>query len=581
MPESTELIRRLSADLHRASSALDTLINTIPIGIGLAEDPDCRHIRINRAFAEQLGIQPTDNASLSAPPGERPPFRVFIEGREVSAEDLPMQYAARTATEVGPISCDVVHPNGRRVTLYEYAAPLFDEWGRVRGAIGVFVDITERRRAELEQRFLARAGEILSSSLDLEATFAAFAQLAVPVLGDYCALDVLRQDNSFERVEFVVHDPRLKEVAEGLKRYPPRLEVDSPAAQAIRTGVPVFSAQCPEDVLDRASQDAHHRALLGRLGVQSYMMVPLAARGHILGLFSLGTLHPARRFTTRDLDLAVEVGRRAALALDNARLYREAQDANRVKEDFLATLSHELRTPLNALLGWADMLKRRPDDETFRTRALESIERNAQAQAALIDDLLDVSRIMSGRLKVERMAVDLEAVLLNAVDAIRPLARAKEQEVALSIAPLSGRLVGDPNRLRQVIWNLLTNAVKFTPPRGTIEVQLRREDRSFQLTVTDTGVGIDPGFLPHVFERFRQADTSATRTEGGLGLGLSIVQHLVDLHGGSVAIDSNGPGTGTRAVVTLPAEEIAPSPETSASRPSRAARENRHAEHLG
>ena len=561
MPDSHDLIRRLSADLQRASSALDTLINTIPIGIALAEDPECRYIRINPACAEQLGIDPDQNASLSALE-ERPDFKVFIGGREVPPEDLPMQYAARHAQEVGPIECDVLHPCGRRVTLYEYAAPLFDENGRVRGAIGVFVDITERRRVEQEQRFLARAGEILSTWLDSEATVSALVQLAVPVLGDYCALDILRDDNTFERVEFVVADAALREVAEALKRYPPRPTSDSPAMQAIRTGVPLMGRECPPDVLDRAAQSPEHRALLGRLGVQSYIMAPLTARGRTLGLISVGSMNPARRFNERDLDLAVEVARRAALALDNARLYRLAQEANRVKEEFLATLSHELRTPLNALLGWTHMLKRRSGDDEFRMRALDSIERNAQAQAVLIDDLLDASRITSGKLKVDAKPVDLQPVVAAAVEAIRPLARAKEQDLRVSISAAPADVLGDADRLRQVISNLLSNAVKFTPSRGRIELALDQQGDECQITVSDTGAGIDAAFLPHAFERFRQADTTTTRSEGGLGLGLTIVRHLVELHGGRVTIESEGPGKGARVVVALPIRSALPHPPT-------------------
>ena len=558
MPDSHDLIRRLSADLQRASSALDTLINTIPIGIALAEDPECRCIRINPACADQLGIDPDQNASLSAPEGARPDFKVLIEGREVPPEDLPMQFAARTAQEVGPLACDVFRPDGRRVTLYEYAAPLFDEHGQVRGAIGVFVDITERRRVEQEQRFLARAGEILSTSLDSATAFSAVAQLAVPVVGDYCALDLLRDDNTFERVEFVIADERLREVAEALKRYPPRPTSESPAMQAIRGGVPLMARDCPPEVLDRSAQNAEHRALLGRLGVQSYIMAPLTARGRTLGLISFGTLSPARRFDERDLDLAVEVARRAALALDNARLYRLAQEANRLKEEFLATLSHELRTPLNALLGWTHMLKHRSGDDEFRVRALDSIERNAQAQAVLIDDLLDASRITTGKLKVDAKPVDLHPVVAAAVEAIRPLARAKEQELRVSISPASADVLGDADRLRQVISNLLSNAVKFTPSRGWIELALEPRGGECHITVSDTGAGIDAAFLPHVFERFRQADTTTTRSEGGLGLGLTIVQHLVELHGGRVTIESDGPGKGARVDVALPMR-VAPS----------------------
>ncbi len=551
--DSRELIRRLSADLQRTSNALDTLINAIPIGIGLAEDAECRDIRVNRAFAEQLGIDPDENASLSASEN-RPAFKVFLEGRELPPEELAMQLAARTAREVGPLTCDIVHPDGRKLTLYEYAAPLFDEERKVRGAIGVFVDITERQRVEQEQQFLARAGEILSSSLDYRATLAALARLVVPMLGDYCALDMVEDDETFNRVEFVVADEQLQDVANGLKQYPPLLTIDSPATRTIRSGEPTLETECPPELLDRSAQTPDHRELLARLGVKAFIMVPLTVRGRTLGLFTVGSVTPSRRYSERDLKFMLEVGRRAALAIDNARLYRLAQEANRVKDEFLATLSHELRTPLNALLGWTQLLKRRSTDEEFRQRALESIERSAHAQAVLIDDLLDVSRVIHGKLTLVAAPVDLEAIIAAAVDAIRPLANARNIELTASLAPLARSVLGDADRLQQVFGNLLSNAIKFTPTRGRIELTLEEYDRDVRISVSDNGAGIDPGFLPHVFERFRQADSTAARSQGGLGLGLSIVRHLVELHGGSVTVASDGPDKGTRVVIVLPTQ---------------------------
>ena len=555
MAESRDLIRRLTMDLQRASSALETLIDVLPIGIGVAEDPECRLIRINRAFAEQLGISLVQNGSLTVLDGDRSPFKVIMNGREAAAEDLPMPRAARTRKEVGPIECEVVHSDGRRVTLYEYAAPLFDADGSVRGAVGVFVDITERLRVERQQTFLAQASEILSSSLDYESTMSGLAKLAVPAMGDYAAVDVLREDGTCHRVEFVVGDESLRDVAEGLKRYPPRMAVDSPAAQALRSGRPLLAAECSPDTLQRAAQSREHYELLARLDVRSFVMAPLTARGRTLGLFTVGIRDPRRQYGESDLQLAADIARRAGLALDNALLYRHAQEANRVKDDFLATLSHELRTPLNALLGWTQMLRTRAADEAFRLRALESIDRNARAQAVLINDLLDVSRVMSGKLRIEAEPVDLEGVVLEAVDAVSAAGRARDIELRLSIAPLRAQVLGDGHRLQQVVMNLLSNAIKFTPAGGRIELSLEQTGGAVQIAVTDTGAGIDPAFLPYVFERFSQADSTTARRHGGLGLGLAIVRHLVELHGGTVTVESEGLDCGSRFVVTLPTIE--------------------------
>jgi signal transduction histidine kinase/ActR/RegA family two-component response regulator len=462
-----------------------------------------------------------------------------------------MRRAARTG-EIRDEEIDIIHRDGRRISLNVYAAPLVGDDGEPRGAVAVAIDVTERRRVEQEQRFLADASRILSASLEFETTLAELAKLAVPMFGDYCFIDVLCDDGSFDRVALVVADSTRSGIADALRKYPPSLGFDSPAARAIRGGEPLVVNDCPPELLTRAAQTPEHLELLQRFGVCAFMMAPLRARGRTLGLLSVGACNSTRKYGPRDVALAADLSSRAGLALDNALLYRHAQEANRLKEDFLATLSHELRTPLNALLGWTQMLKAPALDEATRRRALDSVERNAQAQAVLINDLLDVSRVMSGKLRLEERRVDLQAVVLAAVDAVRPAVRAREIDLAVSLTPLAGDVIGDPDRLQQVVWNLLSNAVKFTPARGRVEVSVEATGGAVQIVVTDTGAGIDPAFLPHVFERFRQGDSTTTRLHGGLGLGLAIVRHLVDLHGGTVTVESEGPGRGSRFVVTLP-----------------------------
>ena len=230
----------------------------------------------------------------------------------------------------------------------------------------------------------------------------------------------------------------------------------------------------------------------------------------------------------------------------------EAEAANRAKDEFLATVSHELRTPLNAMLGWGRMLRNSRLDEQNFARGLDAIERNAKLQTQLIDDLLDVSRIISGKLRLTVMPVELCPVIEAAIDSIRPAAEAKSIRLHVTLDTNTGLVSGDPDRLQQVIWNLLSNAVKFTDKRGHVQVTLQRIDSHVQLTVSDTGKGIPREFLPYVFDRFRQADSSITRLHGGLGLGLAIVRHLVELHGGSVQAQSPGPGKGATFSLELP-----------------------------
>lgn len=230
----------------------------------------------------------------------------------------------------------------------------------------------------------------------------------------------------------------------------------------------------------------------------------------------------------------------------------EAEEANRIKDEFLATLSHELRTPLTAMLGWLGMMRSKGLDEATTAYAFEAIERNARMQAQLIEDLVDVSRIVSGKLKLNVRPMDLTPVIEAAVDAVQPAADAKQISMQVTSEPFIGPVTGDPDRLQQVIWNLLANAVKFTPREGSIEVLLQQDGSSAQIVVRDGGIGIAPEFLPHVFERFRQADSTATRAHGGLGLGLAIVRHLIELHGGTVAAESPGVDRGATFTVTLP-----------------------------
>jgi signal transduction histidine kinase/ActR/RegA family two-component response regulator len=239
--------------------------------------------------------------------------------------------------------------------------------------------------------------------------------------------------------------------------------------------------------------------------------------------------------------------------LEQERLARqEAETANRLKDEFLSTLSHELRTPLNAILGWSSLLRRTQIEPEQMEQGLQTIERNARSQARIIEDILDMSRIISGKLRLDVQQVALDEIISSAIDTIQPAAEARDIRIERLLDPLANRIKGDPDRLQQVVWNLLNNAVKFTPKGGKVQVSLERVNSHVEITVSDTGQGIAPEFLPHVFERFRQADSSSTRSKGGLGLGLSIVKHLVELHGGAVRAKSRGVGQGATFVVELP-----------------------------
>jgi signal transduction histidine kinase len=338
--------------------------------------------------------------------------------------------------------------------------------------------------------------------------------------------------------------------------------------------------------LERWGQGHEGLPILDRLGARGTLLAPIRTPHGILGVIVLVTERADRRYDADDLALVEEIGRRAGVALDHARLFRasqqsaevaraaarEAEEASRAKDEFLATVSHELRTPLSAILGWATLLKDRVVDSTM-TKPIEVIHRNAHAQVKLIDDILDVSRIITGKFRLDPKPTDLVSLARDAVEVVRPSAdakrltiefvRASEEEYCL--------LVADPERLQQVIWNLLSNAVKFTEQGGKLVLEVAQDGSQVVLVVRDTGRGIDPAFLPFVFERFKQADSSITRRVGGLGLGLALVRHIVELHGGRVAATSDGLGRGATFRVTLPIRAVVPLAAEAAlpARPSR------------
>ncbi|HEY9622293.1 MAG TPA: ATP-binding protein [Crinalium sp.] len=394
-------IATLNRNLQNRVNELQTLFDVIPIGILIAEDLEFKQVRANPAFAQVLGISVGGNASATPPaPNPRPPYRIFQDGRELAPEESPLRSAALKGVPIERTEVEIWRNDGAVFNLFGYAAPLFDEQGKPRGAVGAFLDITERKQAEAER----------------------------------------------------------------------------------------------EQLLER------------------------------------------------------EQIARAAAVREAAR----SADANRIKDEFLAVLSHELRTPLNPILGWTRLLRMGRLDAEKTAMALETIERNAKLQTQLIEDLLDISRILQGKLTLTVTSVDLLATIEAAKETVRLAAEAKSIQITTHLTPTPSPLMGDPNRLQQVVWNLLSNAVKFTPAEGQIDITLQTVGNDAQIIVRDTGKGISPDFLPYVFDTFRQADGTTTRNFGGLGLGLAIVRQIVELHGGYVEAESPGDNRGATFTVHLP-----------------------------
>jgi PAS domain S-box-containing protein len=440
------------------------------------------------------------------------------------------------------------------------AVPLRDESGDVGSWIGTSTDIDDRKRGEEALQLLAEASRLLTSTLDFRRSLASVAELTVPALADWCVFEVVEDDGSVRRLASIHSDSHM---AEQLRTMAQRFAFDPEAEispeRVLDTGRAVCLPEVTDDHLAALAGSEAHLVALRDLGIRSFMCVPLVARGRALGTMTFVTAESNRRLRDADLTLAEDIAHRSALAIDNAQLYELAQrererlaEANRAKDEFLAIVSHELRTPLNSMLGWIQLLRTGKLDEAMFARAIETIERNAKSQAQLINDLLDVSRIITGKLTLKIRAIDPGAVVRSAIESLRPALKAKTLDLATAIDPDVDEMAADPDRLQQVVWNLLSNAIKFTPAGGRIDVAVRRDDSNVVVSVADTGMGIESAFLPYVFDRFRQADASSTRTYGGLGLGLSIVRHLVELHGGSVFVESDGEGKGATFSVVLP-----------------------------
>ncbi|HEX8473473.1 MAG TPA: PAS domain S-box protein [Pyrinomonadaceae bacterium] len=459
-------------------------------------------------------------------------------------------------------------------------SPVRDTEGRVIGASKIARDITARKRAEEQVREQAevietvnRLGQTLSGELDLHKLVQAVTDAATELTGAHFGsffYNVLNEEGGSYMLYTLSGVP-----LEAFQHFPMPRATDLFGPTFRGEGTIII-----DDVhLDpRFGKNSPYYGMPeGHLPVVSYLAVPVISRsGEVYGGLFFGD--PKEGVFNEHVARIVEgLAAQAAVAMDNARLfeavqraraeaeksaaekerlYREAQESSRLKDEFLATVSHELRTPLTAILGWAHMLRTGQYNGDSATKALETIERNARSQSQLIDDLLDVSRIITGKLRIDVRPVDPNSFIEAAIEAVRPAAEAKGVRVQKIMDTGVVSVSGDPVRLQQVMWNLLSNAIKFTPRGGRVQVRLERVNSHVEIAISDTGAGIKTDFLPYVFDRFRQADGRTTRQHGGLGLGLSIVRHLVELHGGSVRAESGGEGEGATFTVLLPVAPV-------------------------
>jgi PAS domain S-box-containing protein len=433
-------------------------------------------------------------------------------------------------------------------------SPIRNQSGTITGASKIARDVTERTRLEADAHeqtantaALGEMGALVASTLDREAIALKVTDIATALTHAQWGAFVYSERDRDSRDECmqcsVSHAPQ-DAVAQFLQR---------PAAAVYQSALRGHAVRLDDVTADpRYEHRVSPPGTADDLPVRSILALPVkGVSGDVLGVLVVGHQEPAI-FTERHEQLAAGIAAWTSIALENARLFDEAKEANRLKDEFLAVLSHELRTPLNAIVGYARLLRGDVLSKQKAARGLEILERNATWLTQIVEDVLDISRIVSGKIRLDVQPVDLSLIVENAVATIQPAADAKGIRVQSIADPQVGPVSGDPGRLQQVVWNLLSNAVKFTPKNGRVQVRVERVNSHVEIIVSDTGVGIHPDFLSHVFERFRQADAGTTRKSGGLGLGLAIVRHIVEMHGGSVEASSAGEGEGATFTVRLP-----------------------------
>jgi PAS domain S-box-containing protein len=544
--ERAALLARLEAE----RAFLEAVLQQMPGGVVIAEAGSGKVLLSN------------ERGSLPTPSQLPQPVRMedygqfkdfFPDPRYPTPDRWPLLRALTAGEVVTGEEMTYRRADGSLGTIRANAGPVRDREGRTLAAVTTFFDVTEARRAEDAVRFLAEAGAVLGSSLDYEVTLADLARLVVPRLADWCGVNVVDEDGTTRQLAVAHADPAKVELARELgRRFPPDPDSPTGVPAVLRSGRSELVSEITEEMLERGARGPEHLAAVRGLGLRSYIAVPLLARGRTLGALTFVAAESGRRYGPDDLALAEELGRRGGLAVDNARLYREAREADRRKDEFLAMLSHELRNPLAPIRNAVSVLRLRGADAETVAWARDVLERQSGHLTRLVDDLLDASRITRTKVRLRRERVDLAGLVRATCDDHRADLGAAGLALEVEAQPGPVWVAGDRTRLAQVLGNLLANAAKFTDRGGRVTVRLTAADGRAEVAVSDTGVGIEPAMLPRLFEPFSQADRSLERSKGGLGLGLALVKGLVELHGGEARAASDGAGRGATFTFWLP-----------------------------
>ncbi|MCY1022363.1 PAS domain S-box protein [Pyxidicoccus sp. MSG2] len=544
----TVMLRDISARRHAeevlriSEERFRTAFEDAPIGMAMV-GLDGRFLNVNDCLCKMVGYTQRELLTRG--------FRDITWHEDVEADLVNLQRLLTGELDSYQREKRYIHKQGHLVNIQLMASLMRDSRGEPLHLIAHMLDISERKQLEQALRFLAEAGPRLAGSLESRTTLTTAVRLAVPTLADWCVVELVDETGRLQSVQGVAASPEKARLLDTLLRTYPQepSRQGSIVAGVLQTGRSALFPEVPETVLESMAEDDTHLELLRRIAPLSGLVAPLSARGRILGVIILWTTESGRHFGARDLTLAEELASRAALAIDNACLHEQSEQATRTRDEVLRVVAHDLRTPLNVItLSAETLLKRSPEQRATDTRPLESIRKAVARANRLIRDLLDVARMEAGHLSVERAQLETTALVREAIEQYRALAEMKSLQLTADVPEDAPPLLADHDRVLQILSNLIGNALKFTPEGGHIVVRAVPEGGMLRFSVKDTGAGIDSEDLPHLFEPFWQARVGR---KDGAGLGLAIVKGLVDAHSGHLWVESS-PGEGSTFSFTLP-----------------------------
>jgi PAS domain S-box-containing protein len=562
-----EVLQRRLVEIDERMQSLQAMLGQAPGFLAFLRGPEHVFELANAAYERLVGrsglIGKTVREALPDLEGQgyhELLDRVYTSGEPVGGRGWRVELARTPDGELEDVYVDF---------LFQ---PMVGADGAMLGIIVQGHEVTEHKRTTLRQRFLTRASELLATAADdLDRALLAVADAAVETYADLAFIDLFEPEGA-RRLTVAHADPAHAELARAMMRFPLPSSFTEGHVLRDMKDKPGLVRRLTEEIIVGAARGPEHAALLRASGIRSVLALPLCHRGRLYGAVTLATAQSRRHYDESDLPAMEELGRVAAAALDNARLSREraallaseqaarerAEAANRTKDEFLAILGHELRNPLAPILTAVQLMRMRGDTQSKREQ--EIIERQARHLVRLLDDLLDVSRITRGKIELRRAPVELATVAAKAIEIAGPLLEQKGHMLTVDVPPRGLRVDGDETRLAQVVANLLTNAARYTPRGGRVWLRAGIEGGAAVVRVRDDGIGVEPEMLGKIFDLFVQAPQTSERAEGGLGLGLTLVRRLVEMHGGTVVAESRGLGYGAEVIVRLPALADAEAP---------------------